>query len=1554
MSRRYVQSSKFNSLDEVIPEVVAVISAKDGIETYTDSQKYFKRNYLDAIRQIVPKFYFTDEQQISGTQVSYPNQIINSHILANKNQNLILPVSALAEDTYLSAIDTPQGFAHFFYKQQSPAEIRPDDFTRNILYPLGVTYKNYSSSAEFADYVSGTLLPSIPMVFAGGDHATADLATLTASAFANDSSGTYKYLANNLGWVYFLNRAGPAGGFDPSTALPALLTNNLWAGRSIVLEDTINVYEEHLWKNQLALSSAGVTDTIIPINYASGPGVGRTEASGETWASGTQLLDRLKTLNRIVYSPHFLDMPDGKVEDAFTTYFETCTAIVDGTLITDVEEAGPLSRFLESMSFAFADRVTEQGELGVLYDIGRCPDEFLDVLAELIGWNFVGSDVDKWRVQLRNAVEIYKMKGTKRSIQYLIDSLFSAGLFNVTASDTLSELWESYIPDLLYYSLATSSQITTFDTYPQSSALHFGVQDYSPTSMETNLKYLVDKILFDLVREFPDNFWLGGKPFPTMSLVVSAEDAVKNSETAPWPGYQATDVWLGPYHIMDTGDQDPTAYGLSHDPFGPATAGGGLTWPPFMTGDIHDVESSSIQSYLEVVYDPSFVFWYRNREYLIPPYEKRQYYTPTQVTPAMIDRIIFYLKCYSVDANFTKLLKTFLLENLTETTDIAKVLNTFLIFTTSKKTPPNYANIIHQAHLPRNSPIDRASLLSLWNGKSSHFLLQFDASSFDWTNQQRQYNSPYGLASLGTVLDQVAPAHAVAEMLLSVSSDVADGLESLTDLTCKEIRPNFEDLYTGSSMVTTNFALCAVDMEALATANGITPHRFGRAQVDNINDVLLSGSTFAAIPRNSLRRRNLHNLLPESKLFTRGGKNNPGSLELSSPFYSSGIGYLPLGFMFSSLSFKEVALKQNGVNGIGKLIDKANLDGVWDICQNLTSPSSIFGYAVSDTFASRAKQTVESSSCNTYGRRGQLPEVLNMMVKAHDYEKYLQASSLVSGAFDEFGASNTNWPPGSTLLTPSAFETWVAVGAIDPAGYDLIQSIANHLINKESADESLHYFEHFKFGSELNKLYNVYMDLYGGHGITNNYELLGGPNIFSHTYGPLIYNSNLDIDGSAVAVSGHLVASSTLIETNIAYGGGSGILSISGTSGSPYAGVGTYAASDASDVFIGSNIEFRNNNIVSAIELVDTANPNADDFTTHPIFSVFDLSRDEQSIYSYAKYLINNQIIKYHRSEMLESFPRVRIKIDNSVSTDLARNLLEPNHEYEVTIKAHNLNVNPTAETTETQSLGFWIHTEPEQGAVWTYDSLGVDKLGNCNVADAWYPQWKRTLVADLSATDGIAVATSLAQVENFTPKDYTFPPVQGSGVFASEELPDIIEKIYDYRCVDPLINTTITPVPSVPLAIANVNQTSLDTLTFRFSTINNPAFLLPQEYQDTFDKIHRTDQKYVLEFFITDPDPEKFVVFEDISIQDVTDYNKAIVETAYGNSQLDLNDLKSVFNYLKDISVGNASRNATNTSSIMEVSGGGRLNYRVNTSMFSPASDSTYEQITEIHIDER
>ena len=1486
MSRRYVKSSKFNSLDQPVPEIVAVVSAKDNVEQTKKAQTYFKQNYLEAIKKIIPSFYFSDEQTLSGEHIGFVNQVINSHLVANAHQATILPLSSLTDDTYLSAINTPSGFASYFFKDQNPATISPDDFERYFLLPLTKSYKAYSSSGEFLDYISGTFLPTIPV-----DVGVQNLATLTACAYANDSSGTYKFLADNLGWLFFLNREGPTNGFDPSNAVAELITTNLWKGRSIVLEDTINIYQEYLWRNK---QWWGIDD-IVPTSYLSS-----VEMSAGTWTSGTQLLDNLKTLNSIIYSPHYLNSPDQKVEDAFNTYINT------EAKITDVQNVGPFTRFLEGTSFSLADRTNEGNELGVLYDIGKCPDEFLELLGELIGWRMIGADVDKWRVQLRNAVSIYKAKGTKKSIQILLDLLFGTDVYNVDAH--IQELWESYLPDLLYYSLATSSAaFKNFKTYTPEVAQQLGILDYSSSSMDVNVKYAVDTILFNLVREFPDQFMLGGKPFPTLAFVYPID-----AQKIDWLLGLEPDiaVWEGPYHYIDYDDGRRV----------------------YRTGEVETEDSITIK----LQYDPRFVFQYRGREFYIPPYEKRQYYTDCMVSNKLVERVAYYLQCYGVDKTFTASVVKYIREYTTETVDTTRILNAFLMFGTDPTYPPNYDVIIKEA--TKDKTPDPVSLLSLWNGKSSHFLMMFDASSFDWGSHLLSYNTHYGLSQMLKILDQVVPAHAIPEVILSLSS-VIDGMDAIADNDCRELRPNFYDLYEGSSTVTTGFAVSAVDMAAMATTNGLLPNRFKRGQVEDTHDFLLSGNTFQpldSVNRNSLRRRNYHNLLPETKMFTRIGRNNPGSLTLSNSYYTSAIGYIPLGFVPSSQDFQPVNTipNRNGY-GIGRRL--FNVHPVWDICQNLTSPSSMFGYDISNTFASRANLNLQSSSCQTYGRRGQLDDIMYVMNKMHDKEKFLQASSIVSGYYNDDGYINRDWTASSSLLAPNDLSSWYAEGARSGWTISVVKSIANQLINNEGSDESLSYYEHFKFGQMVNRLYNTYNSVYGSHPMSDNYSRLsGGPNIFSHTYSPLIYNANFDTDGSAIEVSSFLQTSSPLNEVDISYYGGSGILSISGMFGDHQ--LGTSAASGAADVYLNSP-EFYNRHLVSSIELVDTSAPTV--FKQHPIFSIFKWSRSQVNEFDYNKYLVNNPIIKYHRSSDNSLFPRVRVRIDNSDSTNKARNLLEPNHRYSVKLTAHNSDLNSVI--IGGQTLGYTLRTEPEDGKVWIFDPNGVyDECG------LYYDSWVQIPVSDLHSK-GINTIKSYAQT-------FTFPIKEAEH---AEFNPNVVLNNEGIHCYEALLPSVT--LGTSPQTIIKIGKDTREEFEFKFSTYNNKGAVPPDRYKDTFGKIHRTDQKYVLEFFTMTGDDTKFIVFEKISITDLTnkeDY--AVIETQYGNIELDKSDLKAVFRFFKDLQTGIASRNATTTSGVMEASGGSRLNYRSNYEMY-PNVVSTgnvvdvfaADQLTEVDIHE-
>ncbi len=159
MPRRQIKRSTVNDLGQIVPEITAVVSTNSALEESGDPQTYFKRNYSEALKKIIPNIYFADDESASGKDIPFADQVINSHILANEHQATILPVSSVASSIESSSIGTPAGFAKHFYKGTPPATLNPDDFERNVLKPLGRSFSEFQTSGQFTNYISGTLLP---------------------------------------------------------------------------------------------------------------------------------------------------------------------------------------------------------------------------------------------------------------------------------------------------------------------------------------------------------------------------------------------------------------------------------------------------------------------------------------------------------------------------------------------------------------------------------------------------------------------------------------------------------------------------------------------------------------------------------------------------------------------------------------------------------------------------------------------------------------------------------------------------------------------------------------------------------------------------------------------------------------------------------------------------------------------------------------------------------------------------------------------------------------------------------------------------------------------------------------------------------------------------------------------------------------------------------------------------------------------------------------------------------------------------------------------------
>ena len=62
--------------------------------------------------------------------------------------------------------------------------------------------------------------------------------------------------------------------------------------------------------------------------------------------------------------------------------------------------------------------------------------------------------------------------------------------------------------------LGTESNLfKNLETWTPSFAIQAGVESYSTSSLEENIKIVTDSILLDLYKSFPENFSFNGRPF---------------------------------------------------------------------------------------------------------------------------------------------------------------------------------------------------------------------------------------------------------------------------------------------------------------------------------------------------------------------------------------------------------------------------------------------------------------------------------------------------------------------------------------------------------------------------------------------------------------------------------------------------------------------------------------------------------------------------------------------------------------------------------------------------------------------------------------------------------------------------------------------------------------------------------------------------------------------------------------------------------------------------------------------------------------------------------
>tara|TARA_R110002020_G_scaffold226846_4_gene437351 strand:+ start:109 stop:4512 length:4404 start_codon:yes stop_codon:yes gene_type:complete len=341
---------------------------------------------------------------------------------------------------------------------------------------MQTSFDAFPNRTAFKSYVSSTLLHKIPLnkpttEFQEGVETYVDSTVSTLPL-------THNYLIQNLSWLYVLNSKGPGSGFDPSAGVVSAMMD-IYDNKTHTEKDGVSLLFEYLWRNR-EVSSASSLEYIPPLL-----GRSNAEVSGLIHASGTQQLESLKTLIKIWYE---------EADDTSTTldtYLDLY--LTNGSFTPRQVAGGAFSKFLQAVSYGFYDVNLVIEELGDLMDIERCPPQFLQYLASLIGWQLMTGDADRWRAQLRKAVYLYKSKGTRRCLEDAIDLVFPGK--NIDAVDNMTETWESYLPRMIYYLIATESAVLNDSEYNANTLRGIPNEHYSSDNQDLNYRFATDYVL---------------------------------------------------------------------------------------------------------------------------------------------------------------------------------------------------------------------------------------------------------------------------------------------------------------------------------------------------------------------------------------------------------------------------------------------------------------------------------------------------------------------------------------------------------------------------------------------------------------------------------------------------------------------------------------------------------------------------------------------------------------------------------------------------------------------------------------------------------------------------------------------------------------------------------------------------------------------------------------------------------------------------------------------------------------------------------------------------
>jgi len=768
-----------------------------GLGSLGKSKNYYQYNYIDVVQKLVPSVYQDTDASIFGQEEDILYSVLGKVILAAKDALTLIPLSATAPAYTLSGIQQQ------FIPRNNMTDIEPYLFENKILKAFGRRLSDFKSITDWSNYVSGTLLPSIKLNYPSASFVSGVKANINAAV--SSAGAAHQYLIDNLSWVYLLNFEGPdqstLSGFDPSTISKDLLVSSTFLGKSIQEVDGVKGLFEYIWRNKEVQTASGMRYIPPVFNQTS------STVSANIYASGTQLLDGLKTLIGVWYNPN---------DDASTelqTQLELLTSL--GTYDSKKITAGPFQRFLKALSFAVYDVNSLVDDIGTLLDVDRCDKRFLNYLGSLIGWKVLTGDIDRWRGQLRQAVYLYKAKGTRKALETAVSLMFPEAGFN--AADATEETWESYIPRLIYYLIATESKV-------------LNDPNYDPTSYDSG---------------DPNN--------PATTVSINGVNAVSSIEGDPLFDSDDHDnnYRFATDYVLDSLQHATNAITINGVPYAASS------WDPDGNGE------------------PFAGFEHRGAFVPVPPWENDRFYDTTYTTMTQLSYVSSLLSenrsngGLEVPLEYVKGFTQHVLDNNLNSSMMAGLNLKWKFYTTSSIQPPNFDTVVSGG---RAKDI---SLKDYWNSKGSTLLTIIETSALT------QSLSPgvsgtidyKGAASgdfsykadtdeivyvVGQIFRQFIPFHALVKFY------AIDDFQDRADVAGSGSREGFvyaavkDNLVDQDDQILRNFVLSGYVASSVTGLDAPSSNR----------------RVFTGVPRTSRRRRNLEYIIPGAAYY-RDGKSMP-------------------------------------------------------------------------------------------------------------------------------------------------------------------------------------------------------------------------------------------------------------------------------------------------------------------------------------------------------------------------------------------------------------------------------------------------------------------------------------------------------------------------------------------------------------------------------------------------------------------------------------------------------------------------------------------------------